>query len=1403
MKKILTLVCLLGLALGAWAQIDASQVQYWIGSGPQSATVAVYFDEEDMDDGIVIVWGLRWNEDEDGWITVADALELIATNDSRFSYHIRRYMDTPYGLEWVAYNDGTLDLRSGNSAVNSIQIDGNNYPANEWEDFASLEDGSQMEVSTGGYYVASETIYPGVPSTPVATDATIAADDILFWVGEGDSYAILNIESGNTSLAWGYRFDADDEPTVFDMITAIDAADPRLAYSMSWTTYKMFFSYREYPLSLSLDEFRFKVDGELADDDDEFSDYDLANGTYVKISDSEDDLWTVAVSPASVVAMPINTTIDASNIRYWVGEGSNQAVIAINWGSPDTALAWGLRFDDISVRDALNAIVDADPRLSSNYLADFTFTHNGETLTWNAEGRTSVMQFILDGNPNAGLTSSLSDGSFLKVGESAYGIGVDSTCSDYGCYPAAVYWSAPNYPVSLPIPDEATIAADSILFWVGEGDNQVVLAINWADSALAWDYRFGTDYVTMQDMMDDIVAADPRLSIAISGGYLTDINFVENGINLAVSSNSWWSNYVNGSESAGMAAYLHDGDFTRWADPVAGIVTDSTSYEWDGQTYTSYTYVFPMEIHPVSVPEISSDTTTTDTTQTQPQHGPFCGPVGTEDCTAIAANNSTIVDWATTCVVTRGPANIAIANSPMVTYGNDTMAIGPVSLSDNLNVVSLGDGGSALLTFAGHLTNGEGPDFAVFENSFNDAFLELAFVEVSTDGETFVRFPASSFTQTETQISDTGSIDPTNINNLAGKFRKGYGTPFDLEELRGAEGINIDSINYVRIVDVVGSIDPQYATRDAEGRIINDPWPTNGPTGGFDLAGVGAINIFYDPVDTTSTDTTVVVEEATIDASDILYWIGEGDDEAIFVLDIDGHAYAWGYRFDADDELTAEDMIIDIDSRDPRFNYTQPYGSSVYLFSFVEYPVRIQADPNTWKAKVNGYLASTVEMEDIELQSGMVVKVSNDSNTVWSTPIEPATVAEMPVDTRIAASDILYWVGTGSKQAIVAISWASPEKALAWGVRWEGNATISAILDSLNTTDPRLTIDANNGFINSISFTDSLINLSTQPAPSSYVQFSLSGIQGLSGNATMHNNDFLKIGESAFGTGYDSTMSYGSWYPEGVVWATEIEAVPAPYTPDTNTTDTTTVVDATIAADSVLYWLGEGNNRVVIAFNWADSALAWGYRFGTDSVTVSTIVEAIATADPRFSTVGSTSFYNDFLFYDSTTADTLRLTPSDDWSTYWNLNVNGESAMLGADQMKVGNGDFVKWADISVGVIVDSTFIDDGTYQYWQYTYAYPMEIHPVSVPRTNGIATIVANKVEVYPNPASDRIKVVLTSNQVPTDAVLYDMSGREVMRHTMPAGSNSLQLNINSLQQGIYVLRVGGAATRVAITR
>ena len=69
-----------------------------------------------------------------------------------------------------------------------------------------------------------------------------------------------------------------------------------------------------------------------------------------------------------------------------------------------------------------------------------------------------------------------------------------------------------------------------------------------------------------------------------------------------------------------------------------------------------------------------------------------------------------------------------------------------------------------------------------------------------------------------------------------------YGTPFDLEELNNISGLNIDSITYVKIIDVVGCIQDEFATYDSQENIVNDPWPTLFPSGGFDLDAVGVIH---------------------------------------------------------------------------------------------------------------------------------------------------------------------------------------------------------------------------------------------------------------------------------------------------------------------------------------------------------------------------------------------------------------------------------------------------------------------------------------------------------------------------------------------------------------------------------
>ena len=208
-------------------------------------------------------------------------------------------------------------------------------------------------------------------------------------------------------------------------------------------------------------------------------------------------------------------------------------------------------------------------------------------------------------------------------------------------------------------------------------------------------------------------------------------------------------------------------------------------------------------------------------------------------------DSSAFVAWATGCVVERGPMRIDKPENGLASYGVDADGLGK---PDGQALVSLGDGGHAVLTFESPLYDGPGPDFAVFENPLENAqqpgffFLELGFVEVSSDGENFVRFPAFSYIPESPQVGSFDCVEPHLVHNLAGKYAPLYGTPFDLEELPEDERLDKNKITHVRVVDVVGVINPEYATYDSEGHIVNDPWPTPFASSGFDLDAVGVIH---------------------------------------------------------------------------------------------------------------------------------------------------------------------------------------------------------------------------------------------------------------------------------------------------------------------------------------------------------------------------------------------------------------------------------------------------------------------------------------------------------------------------------------------------------------------------------
>lgn len=217
----------------------------------------------------------------------------------------------------------------------------------------------------------------------------------------------------------------------------------------------------------------------------------------------------------------------------------------------------------------------------------------------------------------------------------------------------------------------------------------------------------------------------------------------------------------------------------------------------------------------------------------------FAPPAGMLGTTAIFKDSSVFLDWASSGNVIRGFQDISLPANGYANVGDSSSAFG---LAGENGVVSLGDAGYAILGFNSPIIDELGNDFAVFENSFDDTFLELAFVEVSSDGIHFFRFPAISNTDTVIQTWSFGLTDATKINNLAGKYRGGYGTPFDLSDIPDNILLDKQSITHVKVIDVVGSIQNQYASRDVNGHKINDPWPTSFGSSGFDLDAIGVIH---------------------------------------------------------------------------------------------------------------------------------------------------------------------------------------------------------------------------------------------------------------------------------------------------------------------------------------------------------------------------------------------------------------------------------------------------------------------------------------------------------------------------------------------------------------------------------
>ena len=283
-----------------------------------------------------------------------------------------------------------------------------------------------------------------------------------------------------------------------------------------------------------------------------------------------------------------DATIDPADIRWWIGEGENEVVFIVNWNEPDTALAWGYRFSEesVTVEHMMDDIAAADYRFSysgaNNWLNDIYF--NDGALDLSLAGM--WWMYIVSGEM-AGLgyaEQTIHNGDYVKWGDESCGNLIDPDMYVYVWEKevAAVY----------PLAEEAKIDPSEILYWIGEGENEAVFAVNWNEpnKCLAWGYRFNGESIILKELMDNIAAADPRFTFDASYGYVSDLTFDEGDLHLALYGMYFMYN-VNGAA----AWYGYDeqtivnGDFIKWGDESCGT------------EIAPWTYVWTQEVEPVAV----------------------------------------------------------------------------------------------------------------------------------------------------------------------------------------------------------------------------------------------------------------------------------------------------------------------------------------------------------------------------------------------------------------------------------------------------------------------------------------------------------------------------------------------------------------------------------------------------------------------------------------------------------------------------------------------------------------------------------------------------------------------------------------------------------------------------------
>lgn len=143
-----------------------------------------------------------------------------------------------------------------------------------------------------------------------------------------------------------------------------------------------------------------------------------------------------------------------------------------------------------------------------------------------------------------------------------------------------------------------------------------------------------------------------------------------------------------------------------------------------------------------------------------------------------------------------------------------------------------------------------------------------------------------------------------------------------------------------------------------------------------------------------------------------------------------------------------------------------------------------------------------------------------------------------------------------------------------------------------------------------------------------------------------------------------------------------------------------------------------------------------------------------------------------------------------------NVKFGGFQLLVGSPAINAGTNDLFLSSfpqkDLENNIRFNNSTIDLGCYEY-NSTAPYYIKADIQSA------KTELVNKFTIYPNPAHDKLNIILIS---PVDMVkLSDLSGKCLLMKMVNANENMVELNVSGVSSGMYVLTVGCQTQKVII--